>query len=62
MFFKTKTKCDANDNNLREIFNSHIALARTKSIVDMLDDIRSSFFARFEAIRCLFCIWLRKLV
>lgn len=40
-FVKDTTKCDIVDNNLSEAFNGSICEARTKPLINMLEDIRT---------------------
>ncbi|XVF59285.1 hypothetical protein PTKIN_Ptkin07bG0263300 [Pterospermum kingtungense] len=53
-FFGTHSKTDAVENNLCEAFNSSILLARHKSIISMLEDIRVRVMERIEEKR-IFC-------
>ncbi|CAH9111593.1 unnamed protein product [Cuscuta epithymum] len=39
-FFRTNVKCDASDNNMCEAFNGTICRARTRPLINMLEDIR----------------------
>lgn len=39
-FFTEYSKCDSVENNLGESFNAAIRIARTKPIVEMLEEIR----------------------
>ncbi|CAH2066087.1 unnamed protein product, partial [Thlaspi arvense] len=44
-FFSEYSKCDAVENNLGEYFNAAIRIARTKPIVEMLEEIRKKLEA-----------------
>ncbi|XP_076884004.1 uncharacterized protein LOC143532992 [Bidens hawaiensis] len=45
-FLDTPTKCDVIINNMAETFNGTIVQARSKHIIDMLEDIRVSVMSR----------------
>ncbi|XP_074342088.1 uncharacterized protein LOC141679500 [Apium graveolens] len=45
-FFECTTKCVNVDNNMSEVFNGSITIAREKLIIDMLEDIRQALLNR----------------
>ncbi|PKI64549.1 hypothetical protein CRG98_014981 [Punica granatum] len=45
-FIDEWSKCDVIDNNIYECFNNFILLARSKLIIDMLEDIRVTMMSR----------------
>ncbi|GKF95253.1 hypothetical protein Tco_0287988 [Tanacetum coccineum] len=50
-YFKEGIDCDAVENGLSELFNSHIKIARRKPIIGKLEDIRSYVMTRNYMLR-----------
>ncbi|WOK98455.1 hypothetical protein Cni_G07167 [Canna indica] len=67
-YISTSCKCDDVSNNISETSNGYILTARSKPIIDMLEDIRRMLMARiswdlsgipcYHAISCIF--WLKE--
>ncbi|XP_078442368.1 uncharacterized protein LOC144712064 [Wolffia australiana] len=63
-YISKDTKCEVIDNNICECFNNYIIQARSKPIIDMLEEIRGAVMQRIRGIPCphaISCIhWIKE--
>ncbi|KAF3625226.1 putative C2 and GRAM domain-containing protein-like [Capsicum annuum] len=57
LYFNTEVKCDFVDNNMSEYFNAWILLARHKTIINMLEEIRVKMMTRIGTLREFSSTW-----
>ncbi|KAG5612230.1 hypothetical protein H5410_023511 [Solanum commersonii] len=51
VYFNTEVKCDSIDNNMSECFNAWILVARHKTIITMLEEIRVKMMTKIAKLR-----------
>ncbi|XP_060182532.1 uncharacterized protein LOC132612243 [Lycium barbarum] len=57
-YFKEHNKCDSVDNNMAESFNNWILVARYKTIITMLEEIRVKMMKRIGQLREFLNTWI----